>query len=98
MDHELELELRSCPPVARRSSMNFWMHLCQVGISCRMGPSEFLLLDAAAELLMPWPAAEEAEEAAELAFACFAVLDISAPASGLLQGIRLEGILSTDCG
>ena len=63
-----------------------------------MGPSEILLPDAAAEVLMPWPAAEEAEEAAELAFACFAVLDTSVPASGLLPGIRLEGILSADCG
>ena len=43
-------------------------------------------------------AQKEAEEAAERAFARFAVLDTSVPASGLLPGIRLEGILSADCG
>ena len=55
-----------------------------------MGPVELLLPGAADVELMPWPAAEGAEEA-ELAFAHFAALDTSVPAGGRLHGIRFEG-------
>ena len=62
-----------------------------------MSPAEFLLPGAADEALIPWPASEGAEEA-ELAFACFAVLDTAVPASGRLHGIRLEGAVAAGGG